>query len=82
MSERNPYGGPVMPVSVCKECDRKDKRIAELESAVKEIDQLIDESDGVYGMCPGGKPLPWSELRDGGRLVSLAKVLTKLREKE
>lgn len=32
MKVLNPYGGPVNPVPICKDCERKDKQIAELES--------------------------------------------------
>jgi hypothetical protein len=38
---------------------------------VDDIECLIDESEGVYGMHLNGDPSPWSELESGGRFERL-----------
>jgi hypothetical protein len=38
----NPYGGPLkFVVPICKDCERKDKRIAELEAKLKRIEDRM-----------------------------------------
>jgi Zn finger protein HypA/HybF involved in hydrogenase expression len=41
----NPYGGPVKPIPICVECERKDKRISELEAKYAEV------TDGCCPVC-------------------------------
>ncbi|HHQ4697433.1 TPA: hypothetical protein ACSP2Q_000075 [Aeromonas veronii] len=57
-----------------------------LESLVGDIDALIKESGGVYGLHQNGDPAPWGELVAGGRhetwLLSLsdaAELIAKLK---
>ena len=41
-------------------------RVKALEKGVKAISNLIDESQGVYGLHLNGDPSPWKELLAGG----------------
>jgi len=51
-------GGPVAMLK---------QRVAELEHAIDDVRDLIDESDGVYGLHENGDLAPWDELRGGGK---------------
>ena len=38
-----------------------------LQKVIKSFDDLVEHSDGVYGLHLNGDPAPWSELCEGGR---------------
>jgi hypothetical protein len=42
------------------------KRIAELKAGIKSVEELIDDSEGVYGLHLNGDGAPWCSLRTGG----------------
>jgi hypothetical protein len=42
------------------------KRIAELKAGIKSVEELIDDSEGVYGLHLNGDDAPWCSLRTGG----------------
>lgn len=41
-------------------------RIKKLEAGIKAVAELIDESNGVYGLHMNGDVSPWPELLQGG----------------
>ena len=45
-----------------------------LRLLVYEIDCLVDESDGVYGLHMNGDPSPWGEILPGGRFERLCSL--------
>lgn len=45
-----------------------------LAALVGEIDDLIDESGGVYGLHLNGEPAPWGEILQGGRFERLCSL--------
>ena len=55
-----------------------------LIAAIKSVEALIDESEGVYGLHLNGDLAPWDELLAGGRyedwLYDLSKALELYRE--
>ena len=45
-----------------------------LAALVGEIDGLIDESGGVYGLHLNGAPAPWSQILEGGHFECLCSL--------
>jgi hypothetical protein len=45
---------------------QKDNRITHLEAGIKAVAELINDSQGVYGLHLNGDPSPWDELLQGG----------------
>ena len=41
--------------------------VSKLQAAQETVSDLIDQSDGVYGLHKNGDPAPWDELLAGGR---------------
>lgn len=41
--------------------------IKRLAIGILAVQQLIDNSQGVYGLHLNGEPAPWSDLQTGGR---------------
>ena len=60
--------------------------IAALTKALKSVEQLINESRGVYGLHLNGNQAPWDELRMGGQyegwLFDLDKALERIKTYE
>lgn len=48
--------------------------LAMLKTLIDEVDGLMSESLGVYGMHLNGDPSPWSELEPGGRFERLSSL--------
>lgn len=46
-------------------------QVQEMREALEEVQSLISESSGVYGLHLNGDSSPWSELEQGGRFERL-----------
>lgn len=58
------------------------QKVEEMKGAIKEIEELMSESDGVYGLHRNGDPADWEWLQDNGWLEKTKQVLSKIRTKE
>lgn len=79
------YRGLVLHTDAERLLAERDARIAQLErerdeaclhlrAVVSEVEDLIGESCGVYGLHLNGDAAPWSELVAGGRFERIASV--------
>lgn len=66
--------------------DQRDELLAVLKKLSGDVEELMKESGGVYGLHQNGEPAPWAELVAGGRhetwLLSLsdaAELIAKLK---
>lgn len=66
--------------------DQRDELLAVLKKLSGDVEELMKESGGVYGLHQNGEPAPWTELVAGGRhetwLLSLndaAELIAKLK---
>ncbi len=48
------------------------KLLAQLKGLLSDVDGLMGESNGVYGLHLNGDASPWSELEEGGRFERLS----------
>jgi hypothetical protein len=53
---------------------QRDELLAALEDLVGDVEGLIEESYGVYGLLLFGEHAPWSELESGGRFERLTSL--------
>ena len=61
--------GPYTKTTVIE--DPRDKVIALCEAALTEVQDLIGETSGVYGLHLNGDNAPWNEIEQGGRFERL-----------
>lgn len=65
--------------------ERQRKVVKLSEQALTEVQDLIAESRGVYGLHLNGDKSPWNEIEQGGwfeRLVTLPEALAAIAELE
>lgn len=56
-----------------------DELVEASRAALEAIDDLIDESDGVYGLHRNGDVSPWDEINSGGRFGEWLDPVEQLR---
>ena len=78
-----PFCGAGTTRGLLGQIERQSAALKLAKDALGEMQDLIDESYGVYGLHLNGDESPWSELEQGGRferLITLNEALAAINE--